>query len=135
MALSVKQWCMIINQIRNWQFHSSIFLLILLLPFSVYAKIRGLVKDAQTHDPVYNVDVSISGVSITTHTDSSGIFTFDSIGPGSWNLLFTHAKYEPYTLNDVFVVGEQQKYVEVELFAAMQKLDKVGIREFQFFTS
>jgi Carboxypeptidase regulatory-like domain/TonB-dependent Receptor Plug Domain len=127
MAFSVKQWFMIINQKTIWRLLCTITLLLLILPFTTGAKIRGLVKDAQTQTPVYSVDVSINGSSTLTQTDSSGIFTFDSIGPGSWNLLFTHAKYEPYTLNDVFVADEQEKFVEVELYPAMQKLDKVVV--------
>ncbi len=118
---------MIINQVRNRWFHSSVFLLILLFAFAVDAKIRGQVKDVRTHAPIYNVEITISGVSITAQSDSAGIFTFDSTGPGSWNLLFTHDEYEPYTLNDVFVAGEQEKYVEVELLPALQKLDKVVV--------
>ena len=127
MAFSIKQWCMIINKKTVSPFIGVLSFMILLIPFTADAKIRGLVKDAQSQVPVYNAEVSIPGVSFSTQTDSSGNFTFDSIGPGSYNLLFTHAKYEPYTLNDVFVSGEQDKYVEVELYPAMQKLDKVVV--------
>jgi outer membrane cobalamin receptor len=127
MAFSVKQWCMIIRVKTFRRFLALLTLFLLVVSFPAGAKIRGLVKDAQTHAPVDNVEVNISGLPITALTDSSGFFTFDSTGPGSCNLLFTHPKYEPFTLNDVFVAGEQEKFVEVELYPAMQKLDKVVV--------
>ena len=91
------------------------------------ANIDGTVRSEQSQRLVENVSVLIEGTSISTKTDSLGYFFIDSVSPGSFNFLFFHDKFETFTLNDVFVAGDQGKTVDIELSPHLQKLDKVVI--------
>lgn len=91
------------------------------------AKIEGTVRSAQSLSLLENVQVSIVGTSIFTTTDSMGYFFIDSVASGSFNLLFSHDKFEAVTLNDVFIAGDQGKTLDVELNPLLQKLDKVVV--------
>lgn len=91
------------------------------------AKIEGTVRSAQSLELIENVRVSIEGTSIVATTDSKGYFFIDSVASGSFNLRFNQDKFEAFTLNDVFIAGDQGKTLDVELNPLLQKLEKVVV--------
>lgn len=91
-------------------------------------KITGTVRSTQTQKLLQGVSVKIDGTDQTTKTDSSGTFLFDSIQSSSYNLIFSHDKYEPLIINDVFVSAEAEKRIEAELYPPLQVLDKVIVK-------
>jgi hypothetical protein len=91
------------------------------------AKIEGTVRNAQSQELIENVTVSIEGTATVAKTDSKGYFFIDSVLPGSYNLLFNQEKFEALTLNDLFIAGDQEKTLKIELNPLLQKLEKVVV--------
>ncbi len=94
----------------------------------IAGKITGTVRSAQTQKLLKGVSVKIEGTDLATKTDSTGVFLFDSIQSSSYNLGFSHEKYEPLIINDVFVSAEAEKRIEAELYPPLQVLDKVIVK-------
>jgi len=113
-------------KIQSLKLYVNILFCIVLIAFPE-AAVRGTVKNSQTHKSVAGVIVSVNGTDFSAVTDSAGYFTIDSVPDGSVNLLFTHEKYEPFTLNDVYISGSLDKVVDAELVPGLQKLDKVVV--------
>lgn len=106
-----------------------ISLLVLSAGYSAAANtaVNGIIRSSQTQKPVEGVKVSVIGTELTVHTDSTGLFRFDSLPLNTINLLFTHDKYEPYTLNDAYAFVNNAGVIEIELLPALEKLDKVVV--------
>ena len=112
------------------RFHSlSIALLYisLLISQSFAGKIVGNVKNAQTGKPLSGVMVEIEGSDISTLTDSTGFFRFESVPSGSFNLLFFHEKSEPLSITDIFVPGNGEKRIEAEMNPVIANLEKMVV--------
>ena len=112
------------------RFHSlSIALLYisLLISQSFAGKIVGNVKNAQTGKPLSGVMVEIEGGDISTLTDSTGFFRFESVPSGSFNLLFFHEKSEPLSITDIFVPGDGEKRIDAEMNPVIANLEKMVV--------
>lgn len=96
------------------------------------AEIRGTVKNAQNGRCLGGVLVEIEGISRTVVSDSSGNFSFDSISPGSVNLLFYGKGMDPLRLNDVFIAGDAIKRCDVEMNPQIVSLDTLKVRSTAF---
>jgi len=55
------------------------------------ANLSGVVTDAETGNPLSSVKVSIDGQ--TTYTNSSGIYAFEGLTPGSYTVTFEKDDY------------------------------------------
>lgn len=91
-------------------------------------KIKGIVRGNQSQLPLENVFVKIEGSARSTVTDFAGLFIFDSIQSGSYNVLFSHKKFESLTINDVFISDDAEKTLDVELNPLLQHLKKVVVK-------
>lgn len=84
----------------------------------LYTGIQGLVTDAHSNKPVY--DVVITAVdhdydSADVHTDSSG-FYLRFIEKGTYSLTFSHPDYYPKTIDSIVIDDYSKKYeLNVEL--------------------
>jgi Carboxypeptidase regulatory-like domain/TonB dependent receptor/TonB-dependent Receptor Plug Domain len=103
------------------------FSLLSLVPLSPIAagSIRGTVTSAQSGKTIGGVTVTIARMNRAAVTDSSGGFLFDSVAPGSYNLEFTKPAFESRTVNDIYVSGDAEKRLEVELAPGAKELDKM----------
>ena len=98
-------------------------LLLLFVAFSAAAqtiKIEGVVKDANTGDPLPGVSVLIKGTSIGTETDFDGIYVLPNVNKGT-TLVFN---YLGYTKKEV-VVGKQ--IINVFLNQSIESLDEIVV--------
>lgn len=59
------------------------------------AVVRGIVRSSTTGNPVAGVQVTTNATTVTT--DATGGFTFDKLAPGSYDLAFSQASYQPAT--------------------------------------
>ncbi|HON10787.1 MAG TPA: TonB-dependent receptor plug domain-containing protein, partial [Chitinispirillaceae bacterium] len=84
-------------------------------------------KNAQTGKPLSGVMVEIEGSDISTLTDSTGFFRFESVPSGSFNLLFFHEKSEPLSITDIFVPGNGEKRIEAEMNPVIANLEKMVV--------
>jgi hypothetical protein len=100
---------------------------------SAYAgKLHGIVTNAQTNKPVSDVSIIVSPQSDSAVSDSSGQFHFDSLSSGTYSVIFTHDKFEPYTAGDVYLSGNAEKRLDVELTPAVASLEKIVVRSASF---
>ncbi|MBN1576870.1 MAG: TonB-dependent receptor [Chitinispirillaceae bacterium] len=94
--------------------------------------ITGTVRNAQTGRALAGVLVEIEESGRTALSDSSGAFHFDSLAPGSYNLLFFHENMEPLRINDVFIAGDAEKRLDVDMNPQLVSLDTMKVRGSSF---
>lgn len=76
------------------------FLLLLLIPLTLlsqnvsgYGKISGNITDAQTNQPIENVNIYISNSLIGTSTNKDGEFLISKVPVGRYTLIISHISY------------------------------------------
>jgi hypothetical protein len=89
--------------------------------------IFGVVTNAQTGKKIYGAVVTITDRGISTQSDSTGTFAFDSLPSASYNLQFGHSAFESLTVNDVFVSGDAKKRCDAELSPRIARLDRMVV--------
>ncbi|MBN1759407.1 MAG: TonB-dependent receptor [Chitinispirillaceae bacterium] len=92
------------------------------------ASLSGQVRNGQNGRPVAGAMVEIEGSGRMVLSDSSGAFFFDSVAAGSINLLVFAENMEPRTLNDVFISGNAEKRIDIELNHQLVSLDTIKVR-------
>ena len=105
----------------------AIFLFLFILPLASaqdFTKIKGVVVDAQTREPVAFANVYFSGTTIGVTTDFDGTFSLES-QYGSDKIVTQFLGYEPDTVS--IVVGEKQK-ITIELGTTSLVLDEVVVK-------
>jgi hypothetical protein len=90
--------------------------------------IRGTVTSSQSGKRIGQATVTIVATNRSVETDTSGTFSFDSVAAGSYNLEFYKASFEPLTVNDVYVSGDAEKHIDVELSPRKKVLDRMVVR-------
>jgi hypothetical protein len=108
------------------------FLSIILLFLEVNAQslhsLKGTVLDAETHNPIINVTVTISGTTITQLTDADGNFAFKNIPTGNQLVQITFNGYEsqnfPINTNDD---NQEIDLGTILLFVDLALLDNGGL--------
>lgn len=89
------------------------------------ALLTGIIYQSQTGNPLENVMVEIKEEKKTVFTDSSGVFLFDALNPGLYNIHFYHSNTEPLNLNDIQVSAEETRQLIVRLNPVVSSLDKI----------
>ena len=73
------------------------FLLILLIPFLIYAgttgKLSGTIKDALTGEPLVGANIIIVGTDLGGATDINGNYVILNISPGSYSVKISYIGY------------------------------------------
>lgn len=80
------------------------------------ASITGIVKDYNTSEVLPNCQVTLGITGEATITGSDGVFNFNDVDPGTYNIVFKKAGYTDLT-KSVTVVSGKQANVEVLLTA------------------
>ncbi len=96
-----------------------LILLCLILSGALFAqqggKISGVVRDKQNNEPLPGVNVVVEDTYLGASTDADGSFIILNIPPGNYTLLFEYIGYQAVKLENVRVVADITKRVEVEL--------------------
>ena len=66
-------------------------------------KLKGLVYDSESKDPLYGCNLTIEGTDMGTATDIDGYFLVMDIAPGSYIVKFSMIGYSDYIINDLQV--------------------------------
>ena len=66
-------------------------------------KLKGLVYDSESKDPLYGCNLTIEGTDMGTATDIDGYFLVMDITPGSYIVKFSMIGYSDYIINDLQV--------------------------------
>lgn len=91
--------------------------ILLLFPLYCFGQISGTVKD-NNNQPLEGVDVIVTSTSVTTQTDSQGIFTLNYDIPSNTLLYFSKEMYESQSLiynNDKDIsITLEKRYIDID---------------------
>ena len=89
-------------------------LLILLAPYQLSAAtLSGHITDLANGFPVINV--SVSTINASTHTDNKGYYEFNNLGAGMYDFTFSKDSYETITLTDVMIYSSKANVLDVKM--------------------
>lgn len=78
-------------------------------------KIAGVVKDAESSEPLPLVNVTVKGTYLGTASDEKGRYHILSVPPGTYTLVVTMMGYTPVEVTNVKVSIDQSTRVDVAL--------------------
>ncbi|HTK80928.1 MAG TPA: TonB-dependent receptor [Bacteroidota bacterium] len=78
-------------------------------------KISGKVRDAQSHEPLIGVNVSIPGTTFGAVTDVDGNYFIINLAPGTYRLRGSGVGFAPLDVVDVKVFVDQTTKIDIEL--------------------
>lgn len=110
---------------------TSLLILLLLLYVQVVSgqqtySIKGIVKDAQSGQPISYANVVIWNTTQGTVTDSIGAFEISGVKPGSYRLHSSFIGYKPFVTAE-FRVANKTIYFPIEMEEASESLQEVNI--------
>lgn len=90
--------------------------------------VRGVIRDANSGEPLPYATVWINGSDKGTVTDSSGHFRVPDVPVGRYDLQVSCMGYEPLMVREQLLTSVKEGYNEVALFEKILKLDEVIVR-------
>lgn len=103
------------------------------LSFSTYllasgpGNIRGRVLDAQTGNPMSNVNVIIVGTELGAATDNEGNFSLPHVEPGFYTLEISFVGYRTTRIDSLQVAGTIEAYLDIQLSQADIPMEPVTV--------
>ncbi|MEZ4985069.1 MAG: carboxypeptidase-like regulatory domain-containing protein [Saprospiraceae bacterium] len=92
------------------------------------ATLRGRVFDADTNQPLVGAAVSLATLSEGRITDSVGMFRFDPIPSGRYQLTISYLGYQEVVLNEVLVASGKEQVLEIALMETSTSLALVTVK-------
>jgi hypothetical protein len=103
------------------------------MPMPLYAgALSGIVSNSQNENSIPNVVIEIDEINQKILTDSTGAYSIDTLPAGSYNLHFFHEKFEPLTINAIFIAGKSHRQLDVSMNPVMYSLEKVVVKGHSF---
>jgi len=102
------------------------------LHIALAGSIVGVVRNAQTGKALSFATIRLAESARTTATDTTGMFRFDSLAPGTYALIGSAAEFEPYMRNDIYVPGAGEVRIDLDLVPQILTLDKMVVRSTSF---
>lgn len=90
--------------------------------------ISGILKAAQTGEPVKDAEVLLKPIRLGTISNELGEFRFENLKPGKYTIIFNHMGCASYE-EEIQVSEGERKYIEVELWQDSQYLEGIEITE------
>ncbi len=94
---------------------------------SSFCDVTGVVFDSFTKKPISGCLVEVSGTELSEKTDENGVFHFEIMKDGSYNLIFRHGNYVLYKRSDVYVSGRMIEQLHIELDPVIHSLQNITI--------
>lgn len=96
-----------------------IFLIVSLLSTFIFGgttgKLSGVIKDAETGEPLVGANVMIEGTSFGAATNVKGEYVILNIPPGRYNVKISYIGYETVLMQNVTIIVDQTTLLSVEL--------------------
>lgn len=90
----------------------------------VTGKVKGIVKDGTTNQPIPGVNVMLVGTQIGAATDENGEFIIIGINPGKYSVKFSMIGYKDLIVNDVTVMTDLTTALNAVIYEESLHLDK-----------
>lgn len=88
------------------------------------SKISGVVRDKSTGEPLPGVNVIVEGTMLGASTDTDGSYVILNIPPGTYTVTFDYIGYQTVSVENVRVVADVTKRLDVELAPTTIELDE-----------
>jgi len=92
-------------------------------------EIQGKVTDGDTGEtlPFVNVAVNVSGSLVGATTDFDGVYTLNSIRPGSYDITFSYVGYQTKKIEGVQVNSDKTTFLNAAMGSASKELGVVDV--------
>jgi hypothetical protein len=91
------------------------------------AKVEGVVRDADTGQPLAGVQVMIFGTQLGNVTNSDGYFFVLNVPPGQRNVVFSYTGYQKTTVANQLLLAGQTMTVDCNLSSTVVQLEGIVI--------
>jgi hypothetical protein len=107
-------------------------LVTLLFPLITLAQtqvVRGVVKDADTQEPLYGVSLAVLGTDpvLTATTDESGHFRFAAVPVGRQVVALSYVGYKTLSIPNVLVTAGKEVVLDIGLEASVESLKEAVV--------
>lgn len=106
-----------------------IFSIIILLLFDLLAgttgKLSGVIKDAQTGEPLLGANIIIEGTSLGDAANEKGEFVILNIPPGQYNVRVSFIGYETVIIQNVVIIVDQTTILSIDLKPQTLEVEEV----------
>ncbi len=99
---------------------------------SRFGLITGMVKDAETYEPILGANVVIEGTLLGAASDERGNFQIPYIPPGYYSVTCSNLGFEPYTITDLPVMAGKRTDIFYRItpsVIAIKGVTAVAVRE------
>lgn len=97
----------------KYQYILALFFLIIFEILGQTIALKGIVKDADTGEPIPNVNVMISELQLFTTSDNSGYYNFKKLKVGKYELTFSHIGYK--AVNKQIIITPETTTEEINI--------------------
>jgi len=93
----------------------------------VSGSIEGKILDKATHQPIVGANIAIVGTTIGTTSDGEGLFRFQNVRAGSYDIKFSAVGYAPLLLRQVNVRIDLRTRLDISLDPSVAELPAIEI--------
>ncbi len=90
-------------------------------------KLSGVIKDAETGEPLVGANVIIEGTSFGAATNIKGEYVILNIPPGRYNVKISYIGYETILIQNVVIIVDQTTQLSVELKSQSVQVEEVVV--------
>jgi len=91
------------------------------------SKVEGVVRDADTGEPLQGAQVVIEGTRLGNITNTDGYFFILNVPPGRRNITFTFTGYQKTTVGDQMLLAGQTTTVDANLSSTVVQLEGITV--------
>ncbi len=113
-------------------FYTYLSLLLFASTYAQNGKISGRITDGITNESLPYVSISIQGSDKVTQSDSSGVYRFEKLVPGLYNLKFNFIGYQSREVFEVEVTNNKAAIIDVNLEQEVKEIKEVEVRASSF---
>ena len=95
--------------------------------FSATGYLKGIIRDAFTHQPLIGVNVIIIGTELGASTDMDGNFRIDHIPVGSYNVHVSMIGYEAVSRANVHIVPQRSTTANFDILPMVLEGNEVNV--------
>jgi outer membrane receptor for ferrienterochelin and colicin len=95
--------------------------------FGTTGKLTGVVKDAQTGEPLIGATVVLQGTKLGAKTNFDGEYTILNIPPGQYSLRVTYVGYQSKTIEKITIRVDLTTRVDIELSSQSVQVQEVVV--------